>query len=142
MYKHLAYGYFCLGLHEKVITTYKKLKKWGYDESSSYNLLLAEGIVSIQKFDNYPQGIEKFEQAKFIYPKKVQPYLYIAMGIIYRSISKFDESEKENHEFLSSVMHALEELNEACDQVLDSSSNLLYHRAIIYFYLSNWEAAM
>ena len=47
MYKHLAYGYFCLGLHEKVITTYKKLKKWGYDESSSYNLLLAEGIVSI-----------------------------------------------------------------------------------------------
>ena len=45
----MAYGYFRLGTHEKVIAYYRKLKPWGYDESSSYNLLLAEGIVAVEK---------------------------------------------------------------------------------------------
>ena len=62
------------------------------------------------------------------------------MAIIYRAVNKLNENNQ--NEFISAVLHALEELNEAHEDILDSSSNLLYHRAIIQFYLLNWEAAL
>jgi hypothetical protein len=56
------------------------------DECSSYNLLLAEGVVSVEKKKNFQLGMEKFEQARFVYPCKVEPALYIAMTVIYRDL--------------------------------------------------------
>lgn len=47
MLKFNSYGAFKIGNHEKSIEYYEKLKKWGLDECSSYNLLLAEGIVAV-----------------------------------------------------------------------------------------------
>ena len=84
--KFLGYASFKLGNHQKSINNYEKLISWGLDECSSYNLLLAEGIVQVEKHKNFQSGIEKFEQAKYIYPSKVEPSLYIGMTIIFRDL--------------------------------------------------------
>lgn len=82
---------------------------FGLDECSSYNLLLAEGIVAVEKKKNFQLGIEKFEQSKYIYPNKAEPYIYIAMAIIYREINhsknKFESISKE--ELVSAIVHAI-----------------------------------
>lgn len=68
------------------MTYYDKLTKWGLDECSSYNRLLADGIVQVEKNKDFQTGIEKFEQAKYIYPAKVEPSIYIGMTVIFRDI--------------------------------------------------------
>lgn len=56
-YKLLGYGYFCTGEHGKSVQYYRKLQPWGYEESSKYNLLLAEGILEIEQDHNTQMGI-------------------------------------------------------------------------------------
>lgn len=36
----------------------------------------------------------------------------------------------------------MEELNEAHEMVNDSSSNLLYHRCLLNFYMEDWDSAL
>jgi hypothetical protein len=57
LYKFNAYAAFKLGKHEKCISYYDKLSSWGMDECSSYNLLLAEGIVAVEKKKNFQVGM-------------------------------------------------------------------------------------
>lgn len=64
------------------------------------------------------------------------------MAIIYRAIRKLKKESEHDEEFISAIIHGLDELNEAYEEVSDVSSNLLYHRSIIHFYLSNWDNAL
>lgn len=47
MLKFNAYAAYKVGNHDRSIEYYDKLGKWGMDECSSYNLLLAEGILAV-----------------------------------------------------------------------------------------------
>lgn len=69
--KFNAYAFFKIGRHDRTIHYYEKLSSWGMDESSSYNMLLAEGVLAVEKRKNFQLGMEKFEQAGYVYPKKV-----------------------------------------------------------------------
>lgn len=60
------------------------------DESSKYNKLLAEGIELADKQLSFEAGISKFNQAKVVYPQKVEPYIYIAMVLITRNNHRRD----------------------------------------------------
>ena len=80
--KYLGYGHFKLSEYSKCIAAYQRIKSTDMDESSTYNRLLAEGIELADKHHRFPEAIGKFNQAKAVYPQKVEPYIYIAMTII------------------------------------------------------------
>jgi hypothetical protein len=80
--KYLGYGHFKLSDFAKSIAFYLKVKPADLDETSTYNRLLAEGIELADRHHRFPDAIGKFNQAKAVYPQKVEPYIYIAMTII------------------------------------------------------------
>lgn len=89
--KYFGYGYFKLSEYAKSINYYQKIKNNDLDESSSYNKLLAEGIELADRQKCYADAIGKFNQAKTVYPQKVEPYIYIAMTIILKRINSADK---------------------------------------------------
>lgn len=65
---------------------------------SSYNKLLAEGIIAGEKNKNFQLAMEKFEQASYVYPCKVEPSIYLAMTIIYRDLCLNETNESSSIE--------------------------------------------
>ena len=55
--KFISYALFKLGNHAKCVGFYEKLSAFGLDECSSYNLLLAEGIIEVEQNKNFQRGI-------------------------------------------------------------------------------------
>lgn len=127
--KYLGYGFFKLGEHSLSIKHYKKLDRLSLDESSTYNMVLAEGIQLVDKEGNFEGGIKKFNEAKKVYPQKVEPYLYLAMTYIKRANAARD-GEAHLTQAAISALRCLEEGYE----LNSGSSNLLYHRTILHLY--------
>jgi tetratricopeptide (TPR) repeat protein len=133
--KYFGYGYFKLSEFAKSIAYYQKIKPSEMDESSSYNKLLAEGIELADKQHRFPEAMGKFNQAKAVYPQKVEPYIYIAMAIILkRNLSP----EQDEGKLAEALIDALKEL-ELGNKLNPNSSNLLYHRTIIHLFFEDWE---
>ncbi len=98
--KYFGYGHFKLSEYAKSIASYQKIKAADMDESSNYNRLLAEGIELADRHHRFPDAIGKFNQAKAVYPQKVEPYIYIAMTIILKRNQAADTDESKLAEAL------------------------------------------
>ena len=83
--KYQGYGYFKVSQFAQSIKAYSRVSKVEKDQSSTYNQLLAEGIVLADGQHDFTGAIDKFNQAKEVYPSKVQPYIYTAMTMILRA---------------------------------------------------------
>lgn len=82
-YAYRAYGHFCLSHHQKALEDYKSLAECtgSLDPGAQYNRLLCEGILRVQQLQ-FERGVEFFERAGKVYPRKMEPVFYHAVTLI------------------------------------------------------------
>ncbi|KAL4437922.1 hypothetical protein ABPG74_001093 [Tetrahymena malaccensis] len=133
VYTYRAYGYFCLGKHQKSLNDLQFIENFSkLEKPSIYNKLICEGIISAQN-NQFEQAMNFFNKANKIFPQKMEPYFYKAMTLIRFSnklIPKTDEDKR-----LQYKQNALKNLDKGIE-LNDSNSNIYFHRGLIRFSLS------
>lgn len=87
--QYRAYGFICTGKHKEALNDLLICKDQlgiRFENPSSYNLLVCEGLLEITEHLNLEKGIQKLLAASQILKHKMQPYLYIALGLIHNFV--------------------------------------------------------